>query len=254
MPALPWCIIPRMLDIQSEHDSLLQALRQNIDLKYQAGMQMVVKTSLTVYGVRTPNLRRIARRWIGAHRQTPWPEVLGFIETLWCAPSQEERVSAILLLEGLPWRIPELQWDHFDRWRRMSNNWGLTDGLGGIALGPWIKADRLARLKYLTFLIRESDRWSRRLALVTTIPLNRQESSAIPNLTLQLIDQVKEERDPMITKAVSWALRELTKTHKPRVVDYLEKNRGRLAPLAVRETENKLRTGLKSGKIKGVKS
>jgi len=243
-----------MLDISAEHESLVAQLAQNIDLKYRAGMQMVMKTGLKVYGVRTPNLRKIARDWVAGHRKNPWPDTLGLIELLWCGPSQEERALAILLLESHRRRIPELEWDHFDRWRHMSDNWGVTDGLGCVVFGPWIKADLTARLERLTFLIGEPDVWSRRLALVATVPLNRGQGTAIPDLTLQLVDQVKHERDPMITKAVSWALRELTKTHRSRIVDYLEQNRRLLAPLAVRETENKLRTGLKSGKIKGVES
>jgi len=243
-----------MLDVRSEHESLLQALREKVDLKYQAGSRMVMKTSLAVLGVRTPDLRKITGAWVRNHRETPWPEILKFIEALWCAPSQEERAFAILLLQAYRRRIPELEWDHFNRWRFMSDNWGLTDGLGTIVFGPWIKAELPARLERLTFLIREQHVWTRRLSLVATVPLNREKASAIPDLTLQLLDEVKHERDPMITKAVSWALRELTKTHRARVVDYLAKNRSVVAPLAVRETENKLRTGLKSGKIKGVES
>ena len=42
----------------------------------------------------------------------------------------------------------------------------------------------------------------------------------------------------MITKAVSWALREMTKKHPDQVAAYV-----------VREVSNKLRTGLKSGKV-----
>jgi len=243
-----------MLDIHTEHQSLLAQLTQKVDLKYRAGLSMVVKTGLTVHGVRTPDLRKIVRTWVGSHRQTPWPETLSLIEALWCGPSQEERGLAILLLESHRRRIPELDWNHFNRWRRMSDNWGITDGLGCVVFGPWIKADMPSRLERLTFLITEPDLWSRRLALIATVALNREAASAIPDLTLRLVDQVKHERDPMMTKAVSWVLRELTKTHKPRVVDYLARNRRLLAPLAVRETENKLRTGLKSGKIKGVES
>ena len=52
----------------------------------------------------------------------------------------------------------------------------------------------------------------------------------------------------MITKAVSWALREMTKTHPDQVAAYLEENQEVLAAHVVREVNNKLRTGLKSGK------
>ncbi|RPI22658.1 MAG: DNA alkylation repair protein [Acidobacteria bacterium] len=242
-----------MLDATTEHAALLEELKQRIDLGYQAGSQMVMKTTLTVYGVRTPDLRKIVRSWVQTHRHTPWPEVLSLVESLTCAPSQEERALAIVLLQSNPGRIPELEWDHFDRWRKLLDNWALTDGLGTIAFGPWIKADAASRVARLSFLIREPDVWSRRLALVATVPLNRDRRTALPDLSLALVDQVKHEREPMVTKAVSWVLRELTKTHRDRVFDYVEKNRRLLAPLAIRETENKLRTGLKSGKPRAQK-
>ena len=53
----------------------------------------------------------------------------------------------------------------------------------------------------------------------------------------------------MITKAVSWALREMVKQHRERVAAYLEANRDLLAAHVVREVSNKLETGLKSGRI-----
>jgi 3-methyladenine DNA glycosylase AlkD len=50
----------------------------------------------------------------------------------------------------------------------------------------------------------------------------------------------------MITKAVSWALREMTKTHPDQVTAYREDNRDVLASHVVREVDNQLRTGLKN--------
>jgi len=86
---------------------------------------------------------------------------------------------------------------------------------------------------------------------VATTPINRGHTGfTIPDLTLELVDRVKEERHPMITKAVSWALREMTKSHPDQVAAYLEENRELLAAHIVREVNNKLRTGLKSGKAK----
>ena len=127
----------------------------------------------------------------------------------------------------------------------------MTDGLGTGILGHWILADADQRVKYLWRLIADEDVWSRRLALVATVPLNRGEAGvAFPDLTLSLVEQVKAERHPMITKAVSWALREMVRHHRKRVVAYLKANRETLAALVVREVGNKLRTGLKSGKVK----
>ena len=86
------------------------------------------------------------------------------------------------------------------------------------------------------------------MALVATAWLNRgYQGFSAPDLTLGLVDRVKDERDPMITKAVSWALRGMIKMYPDRVHAYLQENRDVLAGHVVREVDNKLRTGLKSG-------
>ena len=76
--------------------------------------------------------------------------------------------------------------------------------------------------------------------------LNRRHETAVPQLTLKLVDAVAADRDPLISKAVSWALRELSKTHRDLVSSYVETNAVRLPAIALREVRNKLNTGLKN--------
>ena len=131
----------------------------------------------------------------------------------------------------------------------MLENWGLTDALSTIALGPWVLADPARRLDHLRALIYDEHLWSRRLALVATVPLNRGHTGmTFPQLTLELIDAVKHERHPMITKAISWALRAMIRHHRDQVAAYLEDQRGVLGAHIVREVTNKLQTGLKYGR------
>jgi 3-methyladenine DNA glycosylase AlkD len=238
-----------MLNITSEQRALVAQFQQHADPAYREGNLRVVRTGLVMVGVRTPDLQAIARAWQQAHPQVRPDELLALVEALWRGPSQEERVCAMLLLLRFPRLARTLHWEHFDRWRRLIDNWGLDDLLATKVFGPWVLAEPTRRLAHLDTLIADPDVWSRRLALVATVPLNRSRAGpATPELTFGLIDQVKCERDPMITKAVSWALRELAKGQPERVAAYLDANRGILAALAVREVQNKLRTGLKSGK------
>jgi hypothetical protein len=126
---------------------------------------------------------------------------------------------------------------------------GAEEQRGGGAEGRGSRGAE-GRLGHLEELIADEDVWSRRLALVATVPINRGRTGlTIPDLTLALIDRVVEERHPMITKAVSWALREMVKTHPDQVAAYLEDNRDVLAAHVVGEVGNKLRTGLKRGKV-----
>lgn len=239
------------MDTQAELQWLLDQIKALADSQYQAGSTMVMKSQLVIYGVRVPDLRSIAKDWQQTHKDVSWEEVLALVEALWASQSQEERALAIMLLARYPRRLPDLTWDHIDRWRRQLDNWGLTDGLGTVVVGPWLMADLDTRVGRLGDLVVDQDLWSRRLALVATVPINRRDPEhAIPDFTLSLIDQVKLERHPMITKAVSWALREMTKTCPERVLAYVDANRGVLAAHVVREVENKLRTGLKSGRTR----
>lgn len=237
-----------MIDITTERSWFLDQFAAHSDLAYQAGQQMVMKTQLRLYGVRVPDLRRISGDWQRDHKTISRDELLAMVEALWAGESYEERATAIELLGRNKRAIPELSWDHFDRWRHLVDNWGLDDGLATTVFGPWIAADLAGRLGYLQTLIGDPVVWSRRLALVATVPLNRDLRTAQPGLTFALIDQVKAERHPMITKAVSWALRTLIEHYPEQVTAYLDVNQHDLPSHAVREVRNKLETGLKSGK------
>ena len=239
-----------MIDVENEREWLLEQIRSHVDPDYRAGVIRTLPTQLDIYGVRTAQHRKIAQNWRRAHKDIALDDLLPLVETLWLGRAQEERTMAIELLDQYRHHIPNLSWDHFERWRHQVDNWALADGLASTLLAHWLAANPDDRLDRLWYLIAEEDVWSRRLALVATTPINRGRASfTLPDMTFELVDRVKEERHPMITKAVSWALRVLTKSYADRVSAYLEQNRDVLAKHVIREVNNKLRTGLKSGRV-----
>ncbi len=234
------------MDIEAERQQLLEQIRQRADPEYQATVKRTVPTGLKVYGLRVPQLRDIARAWGRDHKQIAHDDLVALVDSLWNGESREERMLFTYLLEHYKPLVPALTRAHFAGWRQSLDNWEMTDGLGWV-MALWLLGDPDTRLDYLGELIADEDVWSRRLALVVTTPINRGHTDfTIPDLTLELVDRVKEERHPMITKAISWALREMTKSHPDRVAAYLEENREVLAAHVVREVNNKLRTGLKT--------
>jgi len=54
------------------------------------------------------------------------------------------------------------------------------------------------------------------------------------------------DRDDMVVKALSWALRELAKRDPKSVQEFLHDHKDVLAPRVFREVSNKLTTGLKN--------
>lgn len=92
------------------------------------------------------------------------------------------------------------------------------------------------------------DRWWRRAALVSTIGLNNRARGGRGDTprTLALCALLAADRDDMVVKAVSWALRELSKRDAAAVEDFVDLHRATLAPRVLREVANKLRSGLKN--------
>jgi 3-methyladenine DNA glycosylase AlkD len=96
-----------------------------------------------------------------------------------------------------------------------------------------------------------SDRWERRTALVCTVALNNRARGATAPLgdaarTLRVCKALIADRDDMVVKALSWALRELSKRDSAAVRKFLKEHDATLAPRVKREVRSKLTTGLKN--------
>jgi 3-methyladenine DNA glycosylase AlkD len=94
-----------------------------------------------------------------------------------------------------------------------------------------------------------ADRWWRRPALVSTVPLNLKSRGGTGDTrrTLWVCDLLIADRDDMVVKAMSWALRALAVRDPAAVHAYLEEHAQKLAPRVNREVKTKLVTGSKNG-------
>ena len=92
------------------------------------------------------------------------------------------------------------------------------------------------------------DRWWRRAALVSTVALNTRARGGrgdVPR-TLAVCRLLVDDRDDMVVKALSWALRELVPYDRQEVYNFLSEYDSRLAARVRREVRSKLETGLKN--------
>ena len=126
-------------------------------------------------------------------------------------------------------------------------SWGDTDMFGCFIAGPAWRGGRLNDADILRWT-RSRDRWWRRAALVATVPLNvrAQGGAGDSARTLRVCARLVTDRDPMVVKALSWALRALV-AHDPGAVSrFIRHDADELAPLVRREVTSKLKTGRKS--------
>lgn len=96
--------------------------------------------------------------------------------------------------------------------------------------------------------VRSSNRWWRRAAVVSTIPLNTKARGGKGDVsrTLAVCELLVNDHDDMIEKAISWALRELVPYDVPAIEIFIAQHQTVLGKRILREVRNKLKTGLKT--------
>ena len=129
------------------------------------------------------------------------------------------------------------------------DNWGAVDTFACYISGPAWRQNQLSD-DFIHRWASSKDRWQRRTALVSTVPLNNKARGGTGDSrrTLGVCNLVVSDRDDMVVKALSWALRELSKRYPDAVRQFLSEHEAELAPRVIREVRNKLSTGRKSGR------
>jgi 3-methyladenine DNA glycosylase AlkD len=126
--------------------------------------------------------------------------------------------------------------------------WGDVDSFAGVAGPAW--RERQVADAVIHRWACSRNRWWRRAALVSTVPLNVKAHGGKGDArrTLAVCRLLLEDQDDMVVKAMSWALRALAVREPGTVEEFMRKHEDVLARRVVREVGNKLRTGRKDGR------
>lgn len=198
-----------------------------------------------------PSLRQVRRTLSPKLAKCSAAEVLAVADALVARGSFVGRLIAYELVAFHPVAVAALSRARLIKWSRGLADWGMVD-LFGCTLGGQAWRVGLLTDSDIDQWVRSTDRWQRRLALVCTVPLNIKSRGGTgdPVRTLRICTALVDDRDDLVVKALSWALRELSKRDQPAVVDFLHTYRQRVAPRVVREVTSKLTTGLKNSRLK----
>lgn len=132
------------------------------------------------------------------------------------------------------------------------DSWAAVDTFACYLAGPAWRAGQVTD-KLIHCWARSKDRWWRRAALVSTVPLNNKARGGTGDTrrTLQVCELLIADRDDMVVKALSWSLRELAKRDPAAAKEFLSKHEDVLSSRVIREVGNKLCTGLKNPRKRG---
>jgi 3-methyladenine DNA glycosylase AlkD len=193
-------------------------------------------------GHTTQTIRLVRREYSKRLRDAGGVEVLAIADAL----VESQRWVAYELVYHHRGARESLGIDQVTRLGRGLDGWASVDAFARYISGPaWQR--RLVPDELLRAWAVSPDRWWRRVALVSTVPLNLRSAGGGGDATrtLDICQCLVSDRDDMVVKALSWALRELVVWDHAAVRGFLEAHHDVLASRVRREVATKLETGRK---------
>ncbi len=191
-------------------------------------------------------LRSLRREYSQRIAASPPGEVVE-IAALLIARGRVHRFFGDEFIAGRPDALATLDLTQVERLGSGISSWDQVDCFACNLSGPAWREGHIED-KVIIQWARSKDRWWRRAALVSTVPLNVKARGGRGDArrTLRMCTLLIGDRDEMVVKALSWALRALTVRDAGAVRRFLEENEARLPALVRREVQNKLTTGRKN--------
>ncbi|PIT90982.1 hypothetical protein COU17_02850 [Candidatus Kaiserbacteria bacterium CG10_big_fil_rev_8_21_14_0_10_49_17] len=199
------------------------------------------------YDVSVPDRRAIAKAWLKENQDISNKEFFAVLDSLYKGKSHEEKTLASILL-GYNKRAREaVSTNQLDKWLNELVGWAEVDALcQSVFTAEELLADWKEWERFLRTLAKSKNVNKRRASLVFLTGAVRQSGDArLQKLAFQNIDTLKYEKGILVTKAISWLLREMIGRYERAVRKYLKENGETLPKVAVRETQRKLETGKK---------
>lgn len=191
----------------------------------------------------TPELRELRKRWSVALKPEAAATVLAAAMRLEGRQPQEGKWIAYELVRHHPGAFAAVGEAEVEDFAARIASWYATDAFGTILSGPLWAKGRLDDPLFEAWSRSES-RWLRRSALVATVGLNG--VTPRPDVTFELCLRLAGDRDDMVEKAASWALRYLSQKDRAAVDAFWAEHAEAFRPRVKREVRHKLATGVKT--------
>ncbi|MDA3927465.1 MAG: DNA alkylation repair protein [Prolixibacteraceae bacterium] len=219
------------------------------DQNHKLFMKKMIPSKKTVLGIKTPILKNIIKELMAETANYSLREkielAIEFIRTDIFEMGQiayefigiDKKLMAALTLPDL------------ERMNYNLDNWASVDTFSVYVFGKAWKTGKVSDA-YFMKLVHHPNFWQRRIAIVSTVPLNQKSNKNIsdPDRTLKICTEVVSDYEDLVVKALSWALRVLAKREPKAVQAFIDTHQNELHKRVLREVNNTLIFGLKNEK------
>ena len=205
-------------------DDYLDQMKREADPARAEGMAAYHKVPRTYLGLTNPQINDLATGW---RKELSVPERVALADALWQTDIHEARVAAAKLLTQARIRPDDGVWAQIASWVPQFDAWAIADHVCDAGQRR-LQADP-SRIDEVEGWTRSEHMWSRRAALVITLPWTKQnhpkpEELAVRDRVLGWAAGYVPDREWFIQKAIAWWLRELSKHDAPRARTFLDQH------------------------------
>jgi 3-methyladenine DNA glycosylase AlkD len=223
--------MPKPVDYIANH--LREVLIDGASAPHTIEVENFFKQEISSRGWRAPELRALAKRFRKViYRDAGLDYLVAVADNLFNGRVLEEKVLAVLLLEGLSTELQPKHFKTFESWLARISSWADHDALCNYIIGPLMVNEPRRTARALAWS-RSADRWHRRAACVSLIRGVRLKRFELE--TEEVCKRLLQDEDDMVQKGLGWLLREAAKYNPDFAVPLLKSIR-KTAPRLVLRT------------------
>lgn len=196
-----------------------QILLQNADEKTRKQSEYFFRENVTVYGVKSATVQKIAKEIFAEVKDKPKTEIFALCEKLWQSGYMEESFVACVWSEKLSKKFEASDFETFERWiKNYASNWASCDTFCNHTVGDFVMMypEFISKLKEFAHA---ENRWVKRAAAVSLIIPARK--GLFLNDIFEIADILLMDTDDLVQKGYGWMLKAASQAHQQAVFEYV---------------------------------
>ena len=227
-------------------------LKANIEEKYRCGNQRYFKEKISCYGVRTPIVRKIAKKYFRQIKHLDKKQIFALCGELFKNKYNEEATVAIQWVAGLSKQFEQNDFKVFENWlKKYIDNWGKDDDFCLHVIHPIMDKypELIGKVKSWSH---SKNMWLRRASAVSFITTIGDFYAVKHNLKdiFEVAEALLSDQEDLVQKGYGWMLKSASVHNQKQVFDFVMKHKAAMPRTALRYAIEKMPANLKKQAMK----
>ena len=229
-------------------NAIRKELKESGDVKIQLSGQHFFKEAIKSYGVATPVVAKIAKRYFIDVKGKSKKDIFDLCDELWQSGYIEESFIACNWSHAARKDYKPDDIKVFERWiNDYVSNWASCDTLCNHTVGEFLEMYP-ENISVLKGWATSKNRWMRRASSVSLI-IPAKHGKFLNDL-LEIADTLLLDKDDLVQKGYGWMLKAASQVHQTQIFNYIMKKKSEMPRTALRYAIEKMPSELKAQAMK----